>query len=666
MATGEQFTWPSATAPCDTTLQACINGVEAVQGTVLVTTSSPIDESITVNGSVSLLAARNVSPRFAAGRGITGNVGGANEWRFTLRGFRLTDASVQLRYFGTASATLQVADMQLDSSSSASAAGISIRTSGGSAAHYVGVYQNRLRVAAPTLFSSAIEVEFGGGTGTHAGEIFWNEISSRGVSEGWGILASAVRATTAEFRIQGNAVRGEFQRSGIMVSEGLLSDDASTVTARVLSNVVIGERASSGGIASVVKQGSTNAQIINNTVVRADGIGLSRWGGGGPPATGTTSGLIANNLIVANRRGLQNLAPSGTATNNYNLLRNNLSAGAYTPGANDVNADPLLRSLDAPRVGPGSPAIDAGNSFALFGGGTLPLVDADGLRRLVSGSGGPATVDIGAYEYGHRMLLAPSSFAALNYSPIDDALINAGNGTRLFTALNRFINPFVTNPRATGVFFNGLVWNVFNQDHSAMSSTLAYNVFHPLPSSDSTMHTVTTTIPGFPNASVLPSPDAGHIVLAEQNWNGSGAPGVYNNNPIAVGSSGGEAFVHNANGVALPAGAKFNVYSQPPTPNVFRVDKQAGDPLTNEALLLRHPLLDGNPCARFAAVLSNVSPASDAAGAIFDLVYSTSDGHWRIFSMSGSIIGKSYNVLVVPEQVSDCTQGPLFRDQFES
>jgi hypothetical protein len=34
--------------------------------------------------------------------------------------------------------------------------------------------------------------------------------------------------------------------------------------------------------------------------------------------------------------------------------------------------------------------------------------------------------------------------------------------------------------------------------------------------------------------------------------------------------------------------------------------------------------------------------------------------------MSGSIVGKSYNVLVVPEQVSDCTKGPLFRDQFES
>jgi hypothetical protein len=663
-AKGGSLTWPGTTAPCNTTLQACIDGA-AAGSEVMVNTALPIDESISVNRSLRLLAARNVSARLAAGRGITGNVNGSEPWLLTLRGFRLTDASVRLSYSGSASATIEVANLQLESSGSASPAGINISTLNGSG-HSVRVRENRLRVAAPSLFDSAIDIEFRGGAGTHVGEVFWNEITSRGASQGWGILASAVGATTAEFRIQGNTVRGQFQRAGIMVSEGLFSESASTVTARVLSNVVIGDGGFSGGIDSVVKQGSTNAQIINNTVVRASGIGLSSWGGDGPPATGTTSGLIANNLIVSNRRGMQNVAPSGTATNNYNLLRNNVSAGAYTPGANDINADPLLRSLDAPRLGPGSPAIDAGNSLALIGGGTLPLVDGDGLRRLVSGDGGPAAVDIGAYEYGHRMLLAPSSLAAFNYFPIDDALINAGNGTRVFTALNRFINPFVTNPRPTGVFFNGVVWNVFNQDQSVISSTLAYNVFHPLPSSDSTMHTVTATMPGFPNASVLPSPDAGHIVFAEQNWNGSGASSVYNNNPIAVGRSGSEFFVHNANGAALPTGAKFNVYSQPPTPNVFRVQRQAGDPLTNEALLLNHPLLDGNPCARFVAVLENSSPSADAAGATFDLIYSTSDSRWRIFSMSGSIVGKSYNVLVVPEQVSDCTKGPLFRDQFES
>ena len=658
-AKGLHLTWPGGAAPCNTTLQACING--APEG-ITVTTSTPIDESITLNGNVRLRAARYVSPRFAAGRGISGTVGGSDPWVVELQGFRLTDASIRLSYFGSSNAVIQITHMQLESSSSAISAGIDISTSSGDN-HAVRVQENRLRVAAPTLLSSAIDVEFGAGTGTHLGEIFWNEITSRGVSEGWGILASAARGTTAEFRIQGNTVRGEFQRAGITVSEGIFSDLASNVTARVVSNVVIGEGGFSGGISSVVKQGTTNAQIINNTVVRADGIALSRWGGG-TPATGTTGGLIFNNLIVANRVGLQNVAPSGTANNDYNLLRNNASAGAHTPGTNDINADPLLRSLDAPRLGPGSPAIDAGNSLALIGGGTLPLVDGDGLRRIVSGNGGSAMVDIGAYEYGHRMLLTPSNLAASNQFPIIDPLINAGNGTRLFTALNRFM--FTTNPRPTGVYFDGARWNLFNQDLSPMSSTLAYNVFHPLPSIDSTMHTATTTIPGFPNASALPSPDAGHIVFVEQNWNGSGTSGVYNNNPIAVGSLDGEAFVHNANGVALPAGAKFNVYSQPPTPNVFRVDKQIGDTLTNEALLLTHPLLDGNSCARFIATLVNETPSANAAGAVFDLVYTNDIGRWRIFSMNGSILGKSYNVLVVPEQVSDCTKGPIFRDQFES
>jgi hypothetical protein len=384
-AKGESFTWPGATSPCNTTLQACINGVPD-NSEILVTTSSPIAEEIFINRSIRLLAARNVSPRFAAGRGITGNFFGETPWLITLRGFRLTDAGILLFYAGKATATMEVADMELESSNSSSIKRIAVFALSGSS-NSVLVRNNRLRgVAAPSMSDALITVEFEGGTGTHTADVSWNEITGRGVSGGWAILASAVRAATAEFRVQGNTVRGEFQRAGIMVSEGR-SGIASTVTARVLSNTVIGEGGLSGGISSMVNLGSTNAQIINNTVVRSNGISLSRWTGS---ATGTTSGVIFNNLIVANSRGLQNVAPSGTANNDYNLLRNNASAGAHTPGANDVNADPLLRSLDAPRLGAGSPAIDAGNSFALIGGGTLPLVDADGLRRLVGGSGGSA------------------------------------------------------------------------------------------------------------------------------------------------------------------------------------------------------------------------------------------------------------------------------------
>ena len=45
--------------------------------------------------------------------------------------------------------------------------------------------------------------------------------------------------------------------------------------------------------------------------------------------------------------------------------------------------------------------------------------------------------------------------------------------------------------------------------------------------------------------------------------------------------------------------------------------------------------------------------------------YSTGQRRWRIFSFNGSTTSQSYHVLIVPEQISDCTKGPLFRDGFE-
>lgn len=662
--------WPSGTAPCNTTLQACINGVGSGI-TIEIRTSIPIDENLTINKSVDLVAEPTRRVSLVPGRTITGSMTGASPWNVTLRGLRLVDARIDLNHSSSGAASLNVENLQIESTTPTATAGVRVRISS-TAASTVRLTGNRLRVAAPTLFDAGIEVEFSGGSG-HLADVRWNTVESRGVSAGWGILGSAIQGTTAEFRMLGNEVRGEFRRDGIAVSEGLFSSTPSTVTARIVSNAVIGEGGSSGGISSVVNQGSTGAQIINNTVVRGSGISLSRWGGGGPAATGTTSGNIFNNLIAFNRWGLQNVATAGgTATNNHNLLFRNTNPGAHTPGANDVNADPLLRSMDAPRLGVGSPAIDAGNPLALIPTGPLPLLDGDGLRRLVNGDGaGTAEVDIGAYEFGHRMLLARTPGTATNYFPINDPVSSASNASRLFTTYNRALNLLVNNPRPTGVFLDGLFgWSIFNQDLSTMSAALAYNVFHPLPSTTVSMLTTLKIWPGFANAIAVPGPGNTDIVLAEQNWNGNGTAGVYNNNPIAVGREGGAWFLHNANGTALPASAKFNVYWQSPSPNVFEVFKEPSDGLTDTAVLLDHPLLNDAPCAGIVVTPTSDTPASEPAGTLFDVVLpntpdSTGQRRWRIFSFNGSTTSQSYHVLIVPEQISDCTKGPLFRDGFE-
>lgn len=665
--------WPGTTSPCNGTLQACIDGVAELV-TIEIRTTTPIDENLQVNRSVSLSAGRGFDVQLAAGRGISGSVSGGANWNTRISGIGLRDARVLLNHFGSGAANIEIDGLRITSGAPGAAAGIGVEVSNASSS-VVRIANNQLSVAAPGLFDFAISVEFSGASGAHTSDILWNRIQSVGASEGWGILGSAVQGANATFQVQGNEVRGLFQRDAIMISEGLFSSTPSTVTARVLSNVVVGGGGFSGGISSVVNKGNTSAQIINNTVVRGDGIALSRWGGSGTP-TGTTSGSIFNNLIVANRFGLQNTSlAGGTATNDYNLLHANASAGSHTPGANDVTADPLLRSLDAPRVSSGSPAIDAGSSLALLGGGALPLVDGDGLRRIVNGDGaGSTVVDIGAYEYGHRVFPASSAAASGNGFAIGDAVSDASNSSRLFTTPRRFPTTSGINPRPTGVYYGSLgglggAWLVFNQDLSTMSTSMDYTILHPLPSTTLSMRTFSTALPGSPNAMAISGPTSQDIVLAEQNWNGGGTSGVYNNNPVAVGFEGGSWFLHNANGTALPTGAKFNVYYQPPSPNAFDVVKSASDFLTDFALLIDHPLLNGQPCARFVVTPVSDTPAAQLEGSIFDVTYSEGAGYtgnkWRIFSHSGSIVGKRYHVLVVPEQVVDCSLGPLFRDGFE-
>jgi len=669
LANAAPVNWPGGSAPCNGTLQACIDGVGSGV-TIQITTATPINESLILNKSVGLAAAPFVRASLASGRGISGSVSGANPWNLSLRGLGLRDAAVQFFYQGTLTAEITIENLRIESSAASNPAGIRVETGASAAPSTVRVLNNRLKVAAPGLFDAAIEVEFAGGAG-HLADIRWNQVESVGESTGWGVVASARGGATCTFELLGNEVRGHFGRAGIGISEGLFSDTASSVTARVFSNVVIGAGGFSNGIRSVVNQGNISADITNNTVVRATGIVLTRWsgGGGGPPAIGTTSGRIFNNLIVANRFGLQNSASGGgTATNNYNLLRNNASPGLHTAGPNDVSADPLLRSLDAPRLGAGSPAIDAGNSTVLIGILPLPLLDADGLRRIVNGDAPGNQVDIGAYESGHRVLRADSTAAVLNHFPISDPRADTSDGSLLFTTLNVVI-PLSFNPRPVGVYFAS-GWRIFNQDFAPMPNALSFNVFHPLPSSTLTMQTVAATLPSFPNAIAMPTPGIEDLVFAEQNWNGFGALGVYNDNPIAVGRSGGNWFLHNANGVALPTGAKFNVYWQPTSPNVFSVFKTAGDGLSNSVILIDHPLLNNNPCARFVVTPRSSGPAAEINGSIFDVFYLLGGApqainKWTIFSSNGSIASREYHVLVVPEQVSDCTLGPLFRDQFE-
>ena len=642
--------WPGA-APCHASLQACIDA-QTAGATVRLVGTTVIDESIVLPRSIVLIGAPGAERRFAPGRGIQGHAS-AGDYALRLSNLVMEDARVDLRYTGTGRADLTVERLRITSRSAGTGAGVKVSVGADAAAtSRVRVQSNRLHVAAPGLFDAALQVSFEGTQDIEA-DILWNEIASVGESTGWGLLLDAVLGSTSTVRIAGNHVRGTFQRAGLGVSEGLFSTTPSTVEAYVVNNVVVGsETLRSGGLSATTNHGSITLRAINNTVTLSRGLLLMRWGGSGTP-TGTTSGLIQNNLIAYNRFALQNTpSAGGSASNDYNLVHVPPYgiAGAHTPGAHDVVAHPRLRSREAPRLNADSPARDAGNSLALLAAGGVPFVDADGLRRVAG-----AAVDIGAYESGLRSVLESNRPDPSAFLELQDADIRAGLDARLFATPNWSLS-MVMAPRSVGYYDFSGAWVLYPLAGGAMPGGAAYNVLAARGTGNVTTHVLGggNTLDGSSQIDwsvINGQPDA--VVL----FNRSGSVG--NPHPVALQYGGTRWNLVTLDGANMPiASQTYVLYGQTPSPNAWRQTVTTA----GTDIVLDHPLLNGTPCARVHA-----SPVAGGAAPVPDYDVWYGGGRWRIGSQGVAFQpGQAFNVLLVPQQVEECTTGRLFRDGLEA
>ena len=76
--------------------------------------------------------------------------------------------------------------------------------------------------------------------------------------------------------------------------------------------------------------------------------------------------------------------------------------------------------------------------------------------------------------------------------------------------------------------------------------------------------------------------------------------------------------------------------------------------------MLDHPLLKGVPCAQ----VNTTRQWSGATAEANHNVYYGSDGTWRIFSYVTTPAGTTFNVVIDPRQVYECTDR-LYADDFE-
>lgn len=189
---------------------------------------------------------------------------------------------------------------------------------------------------------------------------------------------------------------------GILSAVSIFSSGIVQAGVAVLENVTVSENSASdmgGGIASsgtnvggsitLTSLTASNCTLNNNSALTAGGL-FNQFG------TATLRNtIIANSLLGG--------GCDGTITSSGHNLDSGNTCGFASAG-DLINTDPLLGPLQD-NGGPtfthalleGSPATDAGVN------GGVPATDQRGYPRIWNG-----TVDIGAYEYGQRLLSVPS------------------------------------------------------------------------------------------------------------------------------------------------------------------------------------------------------------------------------------------------------------------
>ena len=416
------LTWPGA-APCNATLQACINAASSGD-TVEIATNTPIRESISFQKSLALQAAPGFHPLFQATRTITAMTPAVGSNSITIAGLTLLNGVITVTQSSGAPLTAAILGNTIELSLATSPA-IAINGSG-SGAISLDISNNTLTVPASTQ-NTATGIAIQEFDADKSGRIADNTIVMEGSPS-----AILVQNTTsaANLDVIGNRISGSYGDGISFVQFG-----AGITAVRILGNLAIGQTGgpraiflddSSGG-------GGLTATVVNNTVA-GGAFGILTSGG-------NLSGLIANNIVSGMSAEGLGIGPSVTATvaNRNNLVFGN-GSDMFTPGPGTVFGDPLFidPSHGNYHLKPGSPAIDAGDD------GAVPsdlAADLDGNPRIQG-----THVDLGAFEGpGPSAAGAPRAFTGEMRIEIGGSQLHP----RIYAHGNAVLNTGVAPPSFT-------------------------------------------------------------------------------------------------------------------------------------------------------------------------------------------------------------------------
>jgi hypothetical protein len=657
--------WPGA-APCNTTLQACINSASS-GNTVEIASNAVIDESLGFGSPLTLRAASGYAPQLATGRII--NVTASVDGTFAVEGITLLRGFVNITH-NSGIANVRVRRVRVLEGLSG-AAEISIYSPAVTALSYE-IAENETRFFWDTFdgaIRAAIQV-LDRGAGSSDGRIHDNRVYASG-SNSAGIFVSNIDSTQTS-RVYANWIRGGDSYGSILLTQGsLVGSGGGVLNGYVLNNVVtpFAANGDAHGIAAEGYFGVLSLQAFNNTVSGAySGVNVY-------VAPGTNgSGRIANNLLAGNILSIAlSNSGSGTISNDHNLLFGGSISGTVG-GAGTITSDPKLRGAPGnPWLNATSPAIDNADSVALdsvLAGAGLARVDGAGLRRF---KGGSNLADIGALEFGDVTFLHRVSNAVpSSSSPINNVNVNGLPSHYLQVTSNW--NPDgasgIYDNHPVGIFYqSGLSrWWLRHEDLAAFPNGARYNMFSPAYGTGQYRHIVTAAnITG--DATTLN--DGGlnnqpnRIVLATRDSLDPNTTIYDDLHPFGVFyfSFGGPGswFVSHFDSVAMSPGGSFHIYWQEPSANAFVHTATAGNS-AGDYTVIDHPLLNGSACAQFQ-VTQGVGGSGFNATQIG--VFNLGD-RWAIFNQNLSAIplGTQFNVVLDAQQIFECGD-VIFADGFD-
>lgn len=377
------FTYPGP-APCNTILQACIDGV-ASGNVVEIATNEAIDESPRIEKSLTLRAAPGVSPLLSDFNTVLAIATGENDVAITIQGITIERGNITAIQGTTGRFDLAIIDNEIQDGSFNG--GIGVRTgSTGPTRGLLFFDIARNKVTVPQGFSHQVNAISMGAYNASAyeGRISGNNIVMNVSTQGGAIMVFSVKGT-GTVDVVGNVISGSGYNNGIFIRP-----DLGSVEARVINNLVSGQTdvaGQPGAIAASSNSDGVSVTIVNNTIVDNEtGLTIN----GRADLGESVNGVVANNIIANNESGfLIDKDFAATVSNEHNLLFNN-TYNSFTPGPGTINDDPQFIEPTDYHLRKSSPAINTGNNLQLS---EEVLEDLDGNPRIEN-----SVVDIGAYE----------------------------------------------------------------------------------------------------------------------------------------------------------------------------------------------------------------------------------------------------------------------------